>query len=82
LIYPDSDHEGLVVDEANLAKLMSIKEPIAVVSGTIVTIFVVTIAVVGPLHSGKSYLANQLMNRTKGFEIGPTVLPKTSVWNL
>lgn len=33
LIYPDSDHETLVIDEDNLSFLLAIKEPVAVVSG-------------------------------------------------
>lgn len=42
---------------------------------------VATIAVVGKFHSGKSFLMNQLMGKTKGFGIGPTVRPETmGIW--
>lgn len=35
------------------------------------------VAVVGPFHSGKSFLLNKLMGRTKGFDTGATVNPTT-----
>ena len=35
--------------------------------------------VVGPYHSGKSYLLNQLLQRQNAFDIGSSVDPKTRV---
>lgn len=65
LIYPSKDHELLLVNETSLAWLASFHKPVAIV------------AVSGPLHSGKSFLMNQLLNRTSGFALGPTTEPKT-----
>ena len=42
-----------------------------------------TVAVVGPFHSGKSFMLNKLMGRTRGFDTGGTVNPTTEgiyVW--
>lgn len=41
------------------------------------------VSVVGTFHTGKSFLLNQLMGRTAGFQLGPTVRPTTEglwVW--
>jgi len=38
--------------------------------------------VVGRTNSGKSFLMNQLLGKQKGFELGPTVKPKTTVSKL
>ena len=39
------------------------------------------VAVVGKFHSGKSFLMNQLMGKSTGFGIGPSVQPKTmGIW--
>eukprot|EP00045_Choanoeca_perplexa_P014465 m.170277 g.170277 ORF g.170277 m.170277 type:complete len:833 (-) comp16684_c0_seq4:145-2643(-) len=39
------------------------------------------VAVVGPFHSGKSFLVNQFLGLMDGFELGPTVKPTTEgVW--
>jgi len=65
LIYPSLDHDKLFLREDAINILEKIQIPIAIVG------------VVGPFHSGKSYLANQLLNRTQGFQIGPTVDPET-----
>jgi len=73
LIYPSEDHELLLVNETSLAWLASFDKPVAIV------------AVCGPLHSGKSFLMNQLLNRTSGFALGPTTEPKTRglwMWNV
>ena len=35
------------------------------------------VGVVGPFHSGKSFLLNQLMHKPAGFEVGPTVAAET-----
>jgi len=65
LIYPSKNHDKLFVNEKTAKILENIHLPIAIVG------------VVGPFHSGKSYLTNQLLNRTQGFAIGPTVNPET-----
>lgn len=42
---------------------------------------VATVAVVGKFHSGKSFLMNQLMTKSSGFGIGPSVQPMTmGIW--
>ena len=42
---------------------------------------VAVVAVVGKFHSGKSFLMNQLMGKSAGFGIGPTVRPQTmGIW--
>jgi hypothetical protein len=72
LIYPSEDHELLLVNQTSLAWLASFEKPVAIV------------AVCGPLHSGKSFLMNQLLGRTSGFALGPTTEPKTRglwMWN-
>eukprot|EP00976_Prorocentrum_cordatum_P039844 809861-Prorocentrum_minimum.AAC.2 len=66
-----ADGETLRVVEHNLLKLKSISVPLHV------------IAVVGPFHSGKSYLLNRLMGLKKdeGFKLGYTVNPTTKgIW--
>lgn len=67
IVYPDSSHTQLLIREESLRELVKIEDEIAVV------------AVVGPFHSGKSYLLNQLMDRPSGFQIGATVEPTTMV---
>lgn len=60
------------VNEDAIAVLQAIDRPIAIV------------AACGPLHSGKSFLMNQLMGRTSGFALGPTTEPQTRglwMWN-
>jgi hypothetical protein len=65
LLLPDASHSTFVINEEGLAQLAEITEPVAVVS------------VIGPYRSGKSFLLNQLLNRTSGFELGGTVNPVT-----
>eukprot|EP00730_Choanoeca_flexa_P002852 TRINITY_DN11204_c0_g1_i2.p1 TRINITY_DN11204_c0_g1~~TRINITY_DN11204_c0_g1_i2.p1 ORF type:complete len:851 (+),score=236.75 TRINITY_DN11204_c0_g1_i2:199-2553(+) len=39
------------------------------------------VAIVGPFHSGKSFLVNQFLGIMNGFELGPTVQPTTEgIW--
>lgn len=80
LIYPDSEHQNLLVNEKSLKTLEAIKLPVSVVSSMYQSLDRIDdFEVVGPLHSGKSFLANQLMGKTSGFALGPTVEPKTRV---
>jgi len=65
IVHPDGSHTKLVVNEDTIQMFNSIEGNVAVV------------AVVGPYHSGKSFLLNQLMSKTKGFKLGPTMLPST-----
>lgn len=69
IIKPSDDHKMLIVDKENMEAIMKIVGPVA------------TIGVVGKFHSGKSFLMNQLMGKTKGFGIGPSVRPETmGIW--
>lgn len=69
LVKPDLNHKRLVLVKENIKVVSKIEGPVA------------TIAVVGKFHSGKSFLMNQLMGKTKGFGIGPTVRPETmGIW--
>ena len=69
LVKPDYEHQRLEVIEENVDLLNSIAGAVAVV------------AVVGPFHSGKSFLMNQLMGKSNGFGIGKYVDPKTmGIW--
>jgi len=70
IIKPDPTHTKLMIDEENIKSLYHIDRPLAVVG------------VVGPYHSGKSFLLNQLLGRTQGFALGPTVTPSTMVRTL
>jgi hypothetical protein len=66
LVAPNEDHTMLVLNQNNVDLLMSWNEPVAVV------------VVCGPLHSGKSFLSNQLRAlNTSGFKLGPTTRPET-----
>ena len=69
LVKPDYEHQKLQIIEENVDILNNIDGAVAVV------------AVVGPFHSGKSFLMNQLMGKTSGFGIGKYVDPKTmGIW--
>jgi len=71
LVSPNSDHSRLSLIEKNLEYLASINEPISIVG------------VVGPYHSGKSFLLNSFLQDTKGFRVGPTTSPETmGIWLL
>ena len=62
--------DSLVINEEAVKILEEIMNPISVV------------AVVGPCHSGKSYLLNQLIpSKGSPFELGHTMVPKTiGIW--
>ena len=69
LVKPDYEHLKLEIIEENVDLLNTIGGAVAVV------------AVVGPFHSGKSFLMNQLMGKSSGFGIGKYVDPKTmGIW--
>lgn len=69
LVRPAANHRDLELVESNLMLLRKLKGPVAMV------------AVVGKFHSGKSFLMNQLMGKSSGFGIGPSVQPKTmGIW--
>jgi len=69
LVRPASNHRDLELVESNLVLLRKLRGPVAIV------------AVVGKFHSGKSFLMNQLMGKSAGFGIGPSVQPKTmGIW--
>jgi len=71
LVRPDpTKHRKLELIGQNVKHLYHIDTAVAVV------------AVVGKFHSGKSFLLNQLMGKTRsGFGIGPTVRPQTmGIW--
>eukprot|EP00920_Eleutheroschizon_duboscqi_P038903 GHVT01093573.1.p1 GENE.GHVT01093573.1~~GHVT01093573.1.p1 ORF type:complete len:1180 (+),score=100.71 GHVT01093573.1:402-3941(+) len=65
LIEPTQGHSGLRVNEEGLRLLEKIPGPISVLTA------------VGVIHSGKSFLLNQLLGRTNGFPLGYTVRPGT-----
>lgn len=69
LVKPAANHRDLELVESNLMLLRKLRGPVAMV------------AVVGKFHSGKSFLMNQLMGKSVGFGIGPSVQPKTmGIW--
>lgn len=69
LVKPAANHRDLELIEHNLMQLRKLQGPVAIV------------AVVGKFHSGKSFLMNQLMGKSAGFGIGPSVQPKTmGIW--
>lgn len=69
IVKPSDDHRRLIIDEENIKAIAKIKGPVA------------TVGVVGKFHSGKSFLMNQLMGKTQGFGIGPSVRPETmGIW--
>lgn len=69
VVKPATNHRDLELVESNLIHLTRLRGPVALV------------AVVGKFHSGKSFLMNQLMGKSTGFGIGPSVQPKTmGIW--
>lgn len=69
LVKPDPHHKHLTIVEENMKYLQQIDAPIVIIS------------VVGPFHSGKSFLMNQLMKKSSGFGVGPSVKPTTmGIW--
>ena len=71
LLRPSDDHESLEVTE-HLARLF--ESPVADAK-------IAVVSVVGPYHSGKSFLLNSLIGRTDIFSVGPKTAPQTlGVW--
>src|SRR5690606_28921381 len=71
VIRPDSEHRQLHVNEAGLQELARCLETRVALLG-----------VVGPYHSGKSFLLNQLASRP-AFKVGASVEPETmGIWLL
>ena len=69
LVRPAPNHRDLELVESSLSLLRKLRGPVAMV------------AVVGKFHSGKSFLMNQLMGKSAGFGIGPSVQPETmGIW--
>mmetsp|Transcript_64893 Transcript_64893/g.120751 ORF Transcript_64893/g.120751 Transcript_64893/m.120751 type:complete len:863 (-) Transcript_64893:164-2752(-) len=65
VVQPTANHSSMVPVAEGLAKLSEHDQKIAVVS------------VVGPYHSGKSFLLNSLMGSPMAFKIGPKTSPET-----
>lgn len=71
VIYPDSAHAKLHINESGLQELALCLDPRLTLLG-----------VVGPYHSGKSFLLNQLAGR-QAFKVGASVNPETlGIWML
>eukprot|EP00007_Cunea_sp_BSH-02190019_P000877 CAMPEP_0174249350 /NCGR_PEP_ID=MMETSP0417-20130205/43536_1 /TAXON_ID=242541 /ORGANISM="Mayorella sp, Strain BSH-02190019" /LENGTH=786 /DNA_ID=CAMNT_0015329219 /DNA_START=148 /DNA_END=2508 /DNA_ORIENTATION=+ len=72
---PDVSHTNLVLIEENLSLWTQQLATLPADSEVIV------VACVGPVHSGKSFLLNQLAGCTDGFRLGPQVDPETrGIW--
>lgn len=72
LVSPDDTHSQLVIQKGGIEVLRKFSTGFGVIS------------VIGPLHSGKSFLLNQLRGKMRGFELGQTVHPKTKglwIWD-
>eukprot|EP00026_Physarum_polycephalum_P002465 Phypoly_transcript_02472.p1 GENE.Phypoly_transcript_02472~~Phypoly_transcript_02472.p1 ORF type:complete len:865 (+),score=177.24 Phypoly_transcript_02472:169-2763(+) len=69
LVRPDSTHTKLEVVPESLDLLKTLSQKVVVISA------------LGPYHSGKSFLLNQIMDEQHGFALGPTVAPETKgIW--
>jgi len=69
VVRPTDNHTSLVVLQEGLHWLQQHDRPIALVP------------VVGPYHSGKSFLLNSLANDMKAFSVGPKTTPETmGIW--
>ncbi|CAD7929976.1 unnamed protein product [Amoebophrya sp. A25] len=69
IIQPTPDHKSMRVNAGNLARLSSVKHKISLVS------------VVGPYHSGKSFLLNAMLGNMRAFSVGPKTSPETmGIW--
>ena len=73
LVKPNSEHTGFEVVGDTVSRIVSLssdpKKKIAIVS------------VVGPYHSGKSFLLNALVGKTNTFSVGPKTSPETmGIW--
>lgn len=78
LIRPDETHEKFIIDEEAVQFLQNITNPISVVTGEYSLFLIPDDPVVGPLHTGKSFLMNQILGKNT-FGIGHRVTPKTMV---
>ncbi|KAF8819792.1 guanylate-binding protein, N-terminal domain-containing protein [Cardiosporidium cionae] len=69
LVAPDASHTKFILREEGIRFLQSLPPPITIVSA------------MGSIHTGKSFLLNQIMGQTSGFELGYTIDPGTSgIW--
>ena len=68
LVRPNLDHSGFEIVSETVSRLLSPS-----MSGKKIAI----ISVVGPYHSGKSFLLNALIGRTNVFAVGPKTSPET-----
>ncbi|CAD7923638.1 unnamed protein product [Amoebophrya sp. A120] len=69
IIQPTPDHQSMRVNAGNLARLSAIKHKISLIS------------VVGPYHSGKSFLLNTMLGNMRAFSVGPKTSPETmGIW--
>ncbi|KAF4660541.1 hypothetical protein FOL47_007104, partial [Perkinsus chesapeaki] len=71
VVRPSKDHNNLQVvpESINLLRSASQRRPISVIS------------VVGPYHSGKSFLLNSLLQKPSTFSVGPKTSPQTlGIW--
>mmetsp|Transcript_150121 Transcript_150121/g.279877 ORF Transcript_150121/g.279877 Transcript_150121/m.279877 type:complete len:856 (-) Transcript_150121:19-2586(-) len=69
IVRPTPNHSSMVTVPEGLAKLQEHRGDIALVS------------VVGPYHSGKSFLLNSLLNDPKAFSVGRKTSPETmGIW--
>ncbi|KAF4694172.1 hypothetical protein FOZ60_008975 [Perkinsus olseni] len=71
VVKPSKDHNNLQVvpESINLLRSASQRRPISVIS------------VVGPYHSGKSFLLNSLLQKPSTFSVGPKTSPQTlGIW--
>lgn len=72
VLYPDPTHTRLFVNDTGLTELtLCLRDSISLVG------------VVGPYHSGKSFLLNQLSGNGQVFKVGSSVDPETmGIWML
>eukprot|EP00392_Amoebophrya_sp_AT5.2_P007973 g7992.t1 len=69
IIQPTPDHQSMRVNIGNLQRLSAIRHKISLVS------------VVGPYHSGKSFLLNTMLGNMRAFSVGPKTSPETmGIW--
>ncbi|KAF8819733.1 guanylate-binding protein, N-terminal domain-containing protein [Cardiosporidium cionae] len=69
LVAPDASHTRFILREEGIKYLQTLQPPITIISA------------MGSIHTGKSFLLNQIMGQTSGFELGYTVDPGTSgIW--
>jgi hypothetical protein len=80
MIRPDSNHNKLEIGQEAIDLLKSLPGPLSIVASRSLNLLkYIYSLVVGPLHSGKSFLTNQLLGENS-FELGHNVAPKTMVF--